>query len=221
MTINLRPPTPNLQGRELVQWFQRVYDAIQALDAALGSIPSVPTSHNDLSENGGPNSHASISNHISSQGVHGVTEVAGVEDAQRLKNKVISALENTLSGLRHGVEVDNLSSGVHGVTGDIVGSTDKQTLTNKTIIKKVITVFDQHTATIDDDIIKCIYYGAIININENLNTSGKPLTIDNASLGDIYVVGGQTVTIENEIAQTLPPDSSITIYFDGSTWRII
>jgi len=60
-------------------------------------------------------------------------DIVGTTDTQTLTNKTINGDNNTITNLAHGSEVDNPSSGVHGVTGNVVGTTDTQTLTNKTL----------------------------------------------------------------------------------------
>lgn len=66
-------------------------------------------------------------------------------------NKTIDADNNTLSNLEHGAEVDNLSSGIHGVTGSVVGTTDTQTLSAKTLTSPVINTQISGTAFLDED----------------------------------------------------------------------
>ena len=65
-------------------------------------------------------------------------DIVGTTDTQTLTNKTIDGDNNSLSNLDHGAEVDNPSSGVHGVAGSVVGTTDTQTLSNKTLTTPTI-----------------------------------------------------------------------------------
>lgn len=220
--VTINAPTPGMKGRELDQWNQRIYEALrQVIIASGGSV--VITDHNDLENNGGDNSHASITSHISSDRAHGTSsDVVGVADPQKLYNKEIDADDNTISNLRHGEEVDEPAA-AHGVT-EIIGSQEAQVISNKKIIR-TLTPIDASVYLMKetDDVITCLsQQQTLINLTTAIGNSGRVLTIDNANLSEaiqIRPLAGEK--IEGETSQRLPKQSSFTIISDGATWRVI
>lgn len=62
------------------------------------------------------------------------TILANTDQSQTFTSKTIVGTANSISGLRHGTEVDNPTTGAHGVTGTIVGTTDVQSFSSKSIL---------------------------------------------------------------------------------------
>lgn len=202
----LRPPTPDMQGRELVQWLQRVYDVLLEYQTTPApEPPEVPTSHNDLDDNGGTGSHATIASHLATSTAHGRSSpLVGVTDVQSLANKTLNALNNTITNLRHGVEVDNLVA-AHGVE-EIVGADETQTLKNKTIFGQYNTVRNmRHGTEVDNPTAAHGAEGAIVgtsNVQVLLNKIYIHRTISvmgdytMSAVGPLYVIAqNATVTI--------------------------
>ena len=71
--------------------------------------------------------------------------------SQTLTNKTIDADNNTVSNLEHGNEVDNPTSGVHGVTGNVVGTSDSQTLSSKTLDNTNSYTIQDNNLTLQDN----------------------------------------------------------------------
>jgi hypothetical protein len=112
----------------------RGQDGTTALSHTAGAVVRHGVSARDFDE---PNAHVNASS-----GVHGLTgSVVGTSDTQTLTGKTISVDNNTVSGIAASSFVlSNASGNVDGSaaqkavpTGTVVGTTDTQTLTNKTL----------------------------------------------------------------------------------------
>jgi len=127
--------------------------------------------------------------------------------------------DGTVPIFLHGDKVDNPSSGVHGVVGNVVGTTDTQTLTNKTIPNTIVITGIDYTTTIQLDVVKCTA-AVTITLHSAATLSGDTIAIDNASAGNVTVTPDGADTIEDETSQTVPVGSCMALYSDGTNWRI-
>lgn len=218
----LRPPTPNMQGRELFQWMQRVYEAILRLDSGGGGGSTI-TSHDDLTENGGTGSHERIdADLLELNGRMPISGVVGESDSQTLTNKIINGDNNTITNLKHGEEVDNPSSGVHGVVGSVVGTTDVQTLSNKTISPRINFLSnDTYLLSFDYDMVIVMVNNANITMYSAIGNPGRIVHIVNASNSNTLVQAPDTGYISGETRQEVPPYCTMSLVSTGIDWRII
>lgn len=114
-------------------------------------------------------------------------EVADVSSSQTITNKTIDANNNTISNLQHGAEVDDPSSGVHGVTGSVVGTSDTQTLTNKTIDADNNTITNlAHGAEVDDPSSGVHgVAGSVVGDSDSQTLTNKTIDADSNTISNI------------------------------------
>lgn len=147
--------------------------------------------------------------------------LVGKNTTDTLTNKTITGAANTISGLLHGTQVDNPSSGVHGVTGSVVGTSDSQTLTNKTITGGANTISGLLHGTQVDNPSSGVHgvTGSVVGTTDAQTLTNKSLddaTTNVVDTGDPtkalnFSTGGANTGTKSTIVSSQTADRSITL----------
>ncbi len=199
---------------------------LQDLDNAIDTLRGTDLDQSMDSVNSSLSSHSSAAS-----GVHGVTgNVVGTSDTQTLTNKTIDST-NSISGdaVKSGSITDarvpgiathaGTTSGTHGVTGSIVGTTDTQTLQHKTLDSTNSVSADAvnsgtlsdsripSTITRDSELTFSNLSGSLLS-SQLPSTVGQDITFDDASCeGGACTVDGVDISVLQDEVTTLSDES--------------
>lgn len=85
-----------------------------------------------------------------------------------------------------------------------------------------VAVAVNYLALTSDGIIEVTAAGVTVTLPTAIvATAGFRYVIDNSSHGNVNVVGQGGETIQGASAQTIPTQSSMTVYTNGTGWRIV
>ena len=183
ITYRQQPAAASEIGCEI----ERILDLRSTRSPGVASASA--TTHNALSglQGGTSGEYFHLTEDKHNQIVALTGDVVGTSDSQTLTNKTMDADNNSISNLEHGAEVDNPTSGVHGVTGDVVGTSDSQTLTNKTIDGDSNTLSNlEHGAEVDNPTSGVHgVTGDVVGTSDTQTLTNKTMDADNNTVSNL------------------------------------
>lgn len=133
------------------------------------------------------------------------------DQIQSLSNKTIDADSNTISNLAHGSEVDSPSSGVHGVSGSVVGTSDGQILTNKTIDADSNTISNLAHGSEVDNPSSGVHgvVGSVVGTSDNQILTTKTIDADNNTISNLEVDNLKSGVLDTDLSSVSASDDTI------------
>jgi len=142
--------------------------------------------------------------------------------------EIRSSIKDGILCLRH-----RLIESIKKPLGDLVGTLDKQTISNKfldssntistnAIKYNYVAVSSDYVLKIADDIIEVTDNSVSVTLlAASKVTNNKPIRIKNSSITSATLDVENSGLIDDETFQTLAPDTSISVFSNGTQWKII
>jgi len=116
--------------------------------------------------------------------------------------------------ITHNTDNDFTVTFTSSQSGTIIASAGSPPLSN------ITTTATDYTVTNNDNIVEVTAFNKTVTLPTAVGITGKTFSIANKSTGDIFVVGTGGQTIFSEVSQTVPTQSTMVVYSDGTNYGI-